>query len=112
MLVAVLTAPLQSFASVYGNAAMAGMAVTGSTLSDSAQQSCQSRDEMQLHKSMDHCKQDMQCSPDCDHCAHCQWFPTAPLALHKILGNHVERASNIAFISHIPQTDLRPPRHT
>jgi len=108
MLLAVLLAPLQGVASVYANMGEGDKTMLGTN--KAATELCEYAEEMHMQQAADHCKHDMQCSQHCDHCAHCQFFPSAPLALNQIPQNRIDRGTSIAFASHIPLVDIRPPR--
>jgi hypothetical protein len=109
MLLAVLLAPLQGVAAVYSNMQVGDMHMSGMSGADG--HPCQYDDREQLQQAADHCQQhDQQCKLHCDHCAHCQFFPSTPFALNRVHQISVDRGYDIAFVSHIPQTDVRPPR--
>lgn len=109
MLLAVLLAPLQGFAAVYSNMRLGDLHMAAMGGADG--QPCQHADHAQLQVAADHCQQhDIQCNQHCDHCGHCQFFPTTPFALNRVHQNRIDRGTDINFVSHIPQTEVRPPR--
>jgi hypothetical protein len=109
MLLAVLLAPLQGVASVYSNMRVGDTHMA--SMGDADGHPCQYDDRMQPQLVADHCQQhDIQCNQHCDHCGHCQFFPSTPFVLNLVYQNRIDRGTDIAFVSHIPQTDVRPPR--
>jgi hypothetical protein len=115
LLAAMLLAPLQVFASVYASMDVADMSVhkAAHPCQDGEKDGhdCLHHKQVMTQNGNGHC-QSVDCSSHCNSCAHCQFFISAPFSLSHLGQTRIERGTDIAFISHIPQVDFRPPKHS
>ena len=114
MLVALLWSPLQSIASVYTSMDIGSMAISSSMQhcehAQQAENDCQHHEQVMAQNQHQHCNGGMNCSQHCNSCAHCQFFISSPFTLQHVQQTRVDHGSDIVFVSHIPQVDIRPPR--
>lgn len=115
MLAAMLLSPLQVFASVYVSMDMASMSMQAPMheCEDGKQagHDCQHHKETLVQNDNSHCNGDVDCSVHCNSCSHCQFCIATPFTMNHVGQMRIERSADIAFASHIPQVDFRPPIH-
>ena len=116
MLATLLLAPLQVFASVYTATDMTNMSMQAPMHEcEEGKQGghdCQHHKQTLAQKDNSHCDGEMGCSLHCNGCVHCQFVLSSPFTINHVRQTRIERATDIAFVSHIPQVGFRPPKHS